>query len=101
MDAVGRRPYMHLMTRLMLALLALLTGLATQLNTAQARACASPETEIGAIAGMRVSQPCAAVVMPVPAPIEHRLLVQENSPAPAAFAVVVSPVLPGVDRARE
>lgn len=93
---------MRPMTRLLLAFLALLTGLAAQ-NSAQAGACAPADTEIGAVAGASMAQPRAALVTLAHSPVQPDELRAAESVQPVAphFAPMVLTVLQGVDRARE
>jgi hypothetical protein len=90
-------------TRLVLTLLALLTGLAAQLSPAQARICAGVDTEIGEVAGAQVAQRrCTATTLTCP-PIER--LAPHEQAAPGFMPVTLAPtkpgVLQGIDRARE
>ena len=90
-------------TRLVLTLLALLTGLAAQLNPAQARICAGVDTEIGEVAGPQTAQRrCAAIALTGP-PIERRALHERAVPGfvPTTCAPAMPGVLQGIDRARE
>lgn len=103
MDAGRQRNYMHRMTRLLFALLALLTGLAAQLNPAQARACAGAQTEIGAVVAPRVSSQRVAPAARVWMPARHGRLQAEDPAGPAMSeqVPVVPTVYQGIDRARE
>ena len=90
-------------TRLLLTLLAVLTGLAAQLSPAQARACAGVNTEIGEVAASSVAQRRATAVAIASRPSQRQAWY-----ATAAFSLAFSqpaPVIPavlqGVDRARE
>jgi hypothetical protein len=90
-------------TRLLLTLLALLTGLAAQLSPAQARICAGVDTEIGEVASSQaVPRRSTAVALNGPPLQTHAL----RGHAVTTFAIVmlaaVTPaVLQGIDRARE
>jgi hypothetical protein len=90
-------------TRLVLTLLALLTGLAAQLSPAQARICAGVDTEIGEVAGAIVAQRCNAAVVLTHPPIERRALHEQAAPdfAPTMRVLAMPGVLQGIDRARE
>jgi hypothetical protein len=90
-------------TRLVLTLLALLTGLAAQLSPAQARICAGVDTEIGEVARAPADQRrCAAISLTCP-PIERRALCRQAAPGfvPSRLAAAMPGVLQGIDRARE
>ena len=90
-------------TRLLLTMLAILTGLAAQLSPAHARACAGVNTEIGEVAGASATQRGATAVAQASRPA-HR---NERSTTAAVRAVssqpapVIPAVLQGIDRARE
>ena len=89
--------------RLLLTLLALLAGLATQLTPAQARSNASVDMEIGASASIVViARPamCAAA-LPVWRKWVRQAAVKLPRPMLDAGLVQAAPVLPGIDRARE
>lgn len=91
------------MIRLLLSLLALVSGLVVQGAPAQARLCAAHETEIGAPAPARVAAHVAvqvaalAVVHSVPS-VEA---VGPTRRLPVNFVVVQPGVLIGIDRSRE
>jgi hypothetical protein len=89
-------------TRLVLTLLALLTGLAAQLSPAQARICAGVDTEIGEVAGPQAVQR-GSVIARTSAPTERHARCERAVPGfvPSAFAPAVPGVLQGIDRARE
>jgi hypothetical protein len=99
------RPYLGPMAnRLILTLLALLTGLAAQIGPAEARASQVASMQVGAVVetvSARASRaPVALARLPEPG------LRNARRHAPAfvrvdPFAVVVPAVLPGIDRARE
>jgi hypothetical protein len=90
-------------TRLVLTLLALLTGLAAQLSPAQARICAGVDTEIGEVASPRATQRrCNTVALTCPPLQRHRLCDQApRRIAPVALVSGSAGVLQGIDRARE
>jgi hypothetical protein len=102
MDDGPYATYMRAMTRLLLALLALLSGLAAQLNTAQARSCSGSATEIGMSAVVGAAQPsvaaCAQAVWP---PEDRRIRIDTRMPAAEPLRLPTATVLQGVDRARE
>jgi hypothetical protein len=90
-------------TRLVLTLLAVLTGLVAQLSPAQARACAGVNTEIGEPAPCSVTQRRSAAVALASPPSQRGdwpptavLSLDFSKPAP-----VIPAVLQGIDRARE
>lgn len=104
MDERARTSYLTPMaTRLLLTLLAVLTGLVAQLSPAQARACVGVNTEIGEAAETDAAQrSCTAVALACP-PLQRQAW-----PLPAARmhvfvqpAPLVPAVLQGIDRARE
>lgn len=90
-------------TRLLLTLLALMTGLAAQLSPAQARIRAEGASAVGAVVAVAQGERIAAVRRPAPAP---RL---ELRPSPARCTIVIvrnevdcaPTVMLGIDRARE
>jgi len=89
--------------RLLLTLLALLAGLATQLTPAQARSNASVDMEIGASATI-VALPRAMPSRSVPTGRHDRRAAfpaHRLRPAPSGGPAAVATVLPGIDRARE
>ena len=90
-------------TRLVLTLLALLTGLAAQLSPAQARICAGVDTEIGDVVGMTVARRhSTAVALARPAIARHAPYKQAVPGfVPTAPAPAMPGVLQGIDRARE
>jgi hypothetical protein len=89
------------MNRIVLAMLALLTGLATQLSPAQARMGVA-DTEIGALAGSSVRQERAVAAIAVCAPIQRIAAGVERCALPPITAAPRAPtVLMGIDRARE
>lgn len=90
-------------TRLLLTLLAILTGLAAQLSPAQARACAGVNTEIGEVAASSIAQRRSTAVALASQPTQRQawhapahLSLDFTQPAP-----VIPAVLQGIDRARE
>jgi hypothetical protein len=90
-------------TRLVLTLLALLTGLAAQLSPAQARICAGVDTEIGEVSGTSIAQRRSAAAVLAHPPIKRLALHEQAAPGlvPARVALAVPGVLQGIDRARE
>lgn len=92
------------MNRLLLAILALFAGLATQVSTAQARMCTGAETEIGSVQGSRgcvrsAGTPSNRAELP-PAKRERATrpgLRIKRGAAPIMFP----PIYLGVDRSRE
>jgi hypothetical protein len=90
------------MTRLLLTLLALLTGLTVQNVPAQARICGASESEIGAIESSPGSEKVAAQERGATAPRARREVQGRRScmrvrPQP----VYIPTVQLGIDRARE
>ena len=104
MDVAARTSYLAAMaTRLLLTLLAVLTGLVAQLSPAQARACVGVNTEIGEAAETGDAQrACAAVALACP-PLQRQAWHAPAAPMHVSFepAPVVPAVLQGIDRARE
>ncbi|MET0362180.1 MAG: hypothetical protein ABW048_10585 [Sphingobium sp.] len=90
-------------TRLLLTLLALLTGLAAQFAPAQARVCGSVGTEIGASVGMGVVQVCkaAVAVQASPAQSVSTQLPLVRTTGPIVCQATPATVRQGIDRARE
>jgi len=91
------------MIRLLLSLLALVSGLAVQGGPAQARLCVGHDTEIGAQAPAQVATQVAVRVAPLPM-VQHAPSLQTLSPVqrlPAALVVAHPGVLIGIDRSRE
>jgi hypothetical protein len=90
------------MNRLLLAFLALLTGLVTQVSPAQARLGAASETEIGALERVHAATPSAAALAAIdgPAARQDRRDGQRPRPVPRP-QVFVPTVLFGPDRAFE
>ncbi len=87
------------MIRLLLSLLALVSGLVVQGTPARAQLCPAHDTEIGAPVPARIAAqvPASAVVDRVPAVRVASIALR----LPAAFAVAHPGVLIGIDRARE
>ena len=86
--------------RLILSLLAVLTGLFAQIAPAQAQPCAAGASEIGMVLG-KVAEAEKAAVQAGPRP---DLFVAGRPVAallPASFGLAESAVLIGIDRARE
>jgi hypothetical protein len=90
-------------TRLLLTLLALLTGLSAQLSPAQARVCPSVDTEIGEVTSATIAQHLGAgrVFAGPPSQRVARRDLAAIAFAPTAPAPVLPGVLQGIDRARE
>ena len=92
------------MNRIVLALLAILAGLVTQVSPAQARLCVASETEIGATEAGRGgtrSSPCQSAVIDAPATRQEsgeRGSVRARLPRPQVY---IPSVLFGADRAFE
>ena len=93
---------MEMAARLLLTLLALLTGLAAPFTPAQARGCAA-DTEIGAIASERTGHQRAVSALPALERGNCRDWRADESRRPAQSwpAIVPPSVLLGIDRARE
>jgi hypothetical protein len=90
------------MNRLLLAMLALLTGLVTQVAPAQARLGAPGETEIGSIEQVRLMKPAATAIAAADTPTTRQERRDTQRPRPVARPTVVVPtVLFGADRAFE
>lgn len=89
------------MTRILLALLALMTGLAAQLGPAQARSCVAG-TEVGAVAGHKASPARAVAAIEVCHPVQHTVTDSAHCVLPPMAQAATTPtVLIGIDRARE
>lgn len=90
------------MTRLLLTLLALLTGLAAQLSPAQAAVGGALEVEIGALQDAQdVGRLAAGITAQAVPTTSHARTNDAPRPAPAYGAPAVATVLQGIDRARE
>ncbi|MEY4240053.1 MAG: hypothetical protein RL339_2654 [Pseudomonadota bacterium] len=92
------------MKRILLALLALMTGLVAQAGPVQARMNGNAETEIGVADGMRGSaRPSAAQTQAVEAPVtqKERRERQAARIRPGRGRVYIPSVLYGPDRALE
>lgn len=91
------------MTRFLLTLLALLTGLANSSTPAQARVCEVGEAEVGAVELSRATALIAAqaTVASVRAEPGERRIVAAHAVDFQDQAVLTPTVRPGVDRARE
>jgi hypothetical protein len=90
-------------TRLLLTLLALLTGLSAQLSPAQARVCPGVDTEIGEVANATIAQHRGAAKV-FASTSSQRVALRDFATigfAPIAPALVLVGVLQGIDRARE
>jgi hypothetical protein len=91
------------MNRLLLAMLALLTGLVTQVAPAQAR-MGSGETEIGSIEQVRASKPAAGATQSATQPTTRQERRERDAQRPRTIArsrVFIPSVLFGADRAYE
>lgn len=90
-------------TRLLLTLLALLTGLAAQFAPAQARAFRPAATEIGAVArtGAPVRGAVAVIARPNILPHANLRVPIRRQPQDAPLGLSVPTVLQGIDRARQ
>lgn len=91
------------MTRLLLTLLALLTGLAAQVSPAQARICAGGETVIGAVEGAVASVRVAVQASQTRGPVARREQYPRTCPnlkAPRKPVYIPSVQL-GSDRSRD
>ena len=91
------------MNRLLLALLALLTGLAAQVTPAQARMNGASDTEIGSVEGMRSAARSALPAQSVVAPVvrQERREQEAARAKPTRVRVFIPSVLFGADRAIE
>jgi hypothetical protein len=92
------------MIRLLLTLLALLTGLVAQTAPAQARMCGVSETEIGAVEGARSgSRTAAGQSSAIDAPVarQERRDREFARVRPASIRIYVPTVQLGIDRAHE
>ncbi len=90
------------MNRLLLALIALLTGLAAQGAPAQAWVCLGHDTEIGA--GVSAKAATLAAVLAKPRAVRQFAETARAAPdaaLPEAFALPVQTVRIGIDRARQ
>lgn len=90
-------------TRLLLTLLALLTGLAAQFAPAQARAFRAVDTEIGSVAraGTPVRGAVAAIARPQVTAQADLRVPTGSLPQNAPLGLWVPTVLQGIDRARQ
>ena len=90
------------MNRFLLAMLALLTGLVTQVAPAQARLGAQGDTEIGSLEQFRAAKPAANAIAAVDAPVARQDRRETQRPRPVPRPQVFVPtVLFGPDRAFE
>lgn len=90
------------MTRLLLTLLALLTGLAAQLSPAQAAVGGAREVEIGALQDAQdVGRLAAGIAAQAVPTASHAQANDAPRLVPAYAAPAVATVLQGIDRARE
>jgi hypothetical protein len=90
-------------TRLLLTLLALLTGLSAQLSPAHARVCPGVDTEIGEVACVTIAQHRGAAKVFASASSQRVALRDVATIVFVAIvpAPVLASVLQGIDRARE
>ncbi|MDP3907199.1 hypothetical protein [Novosphingobium sp.] len=92
------------MNRLLLALLALLTGMMTQVTPAQARMGGGSDTEIGAVESVRgAARPAASASQAIAAPVvrQERRDREATRVRPARTQIFIPSVLFGPDRALE
>lgn len=91
------------MNRLLLALLALLTGLAAQVSPAQARMSGTSDTEIGTVEGLRSAARSALPAQSIAAPVvrQERREQEASRARPVRVRVYIPSVLFGPDRAIE
>ena len=92
------------MNRFLLALLALMAGLVTQVSPAQARLCGASDTEIGAVESVRGgvrSAPCQSTSTDAPVTRQERREREASRARPARPRVYIPSVLFGPDRAYE
>lgn len=91
------------MNRLLLALLALLTGLAAQVSPAQARMSGASDTEIGTVEGLRNTARPALPAQSIAAPVvrQERREQEASRSRPVRVRVYIPSVLFGPDRAIE
>lgn len=104
MDYCGCCSYLHRMAnRLLLTLLALLTGLSAQVGPAEARASQVASMQVAMLGEVAAAKAPRAPVALARLPEPGRLNTRRHAPARIAEPVVLSlaPVLPGIDRARE
>ncbi len=98
-------PYIPpVMNRILLALLALLTGMMTQVAPAQARMGGGSDTEIGAVESVRgAARPAAAPTQVIAAPVarQERRDREATRIRPARARIFIPSVLFGPDRALE
>jgi hypothetical protein len=102
MDACKSVTYMPSVNRILLALLALMTGLAAQVAPAEARLPAG-DAEVGSVAACKAAAPLAVVAAPIVRPVSRQVLLRTECAAPVVrqIAAPAPAVLPGIDRARE
>ncbi|GGZ90285.1 hypothetical protein GCM10011617_06490 [Novosphingobium arvoryzae] len=104
-DARAGAPYIPLaMNRILLALLALLTGMMTQVTPAQARMGGGSDTEIGAVETVRgAARPAAAATQAIAAPLarQEKRDREATRVRPARSRIFIPSVLFGPDRALE
>ncbi len=104
-DARPPAPYIFTaMNRILLALLALLTGMMTQVTPAQARMGGGSDTEIGAVESVRgAARPAAAATQAIAAPLarQERRDREATRVRPVRARIFIPSVLFGPDRALE
>ncbi|WP_156841983.1 hypothetical protein [Novosphingobium aquimarinum] len=90
-------------SRLLLTLLALLTGLAAQVSPARAAECARAAQVVAATANPVAPRPSSVPIeLRNPPRLHSRAFRGERAPLHEAGQIVVpAPVLPGIDRAHE
>ena len=104
-DAGAGAPYIsRVMNRILLALLALLTGMMTQVTPAQARMGGGSDTEIGAVESVRgAARPAAPATQAIAAPLARQEKRDREATRirPARARIFIPSVLFGPDRALE
>lgn len=103
LDGGRGNPYLPwAMNRLLLTLLALMTGLVAQVSPAAAAVRAGGETEIGASAARQVSEAAVQAIAGTPREIAARPgLPVSLADRVARLGLAQTTVLTGIDRARE
>ena len=104
LDERVANPYLAVMlSRLLLTVLAVMTGLAAQIAPGEARACSAKSAQVGIVATS--GTPARVGVQRNPAIVRDELLVLADQPATIGtrpFSPLRDcPVLTGIDRARE
>lgn len=105
MDYSASPPYLlHMVNRLLLTLLALLTGLSAQIGPAEARVSQVASMQVAVLGEQPSAKPSRAPVALAQLPEPGRLNTRRHAAtyrAVLAPRVVLLPVLTGIDRARE